>query len=165
MSGSESSLEIKPIGIVSSNFEKHSGTPIQPVCSKDQPAEILINEEYHEGLTDLDGFERIWVLGYFNRSKPFSLKVVPYRDNQQRGLFSCRAPSRPNPIGISCVKLMEVDTKNGILKVEGIDYLNGTPVLDVKPYMPEFDSFPGSKAGWFDNPDNTDKADGRFEDK
>jgi len=84
------------------------------------------------------------------RAKPWELKVIPYRDTVPRGIFATRAPSRPNPIGLSALKLLAVDIEAGRLQVADVDIFDGTPIIDIKPYVPEFDSYPEAKAGWLD---------------
>ncbi len=118
--------------------------------------------EYAAGLHDLEGFERIWLLYWFDRAKPAELEVTPYLDTTLRGLFATRAPCRPNPIGLSCVLLLEV--RGNILQVEGLDILDGTQLLDIKPYLPAFDAFAAKRIGWYGNAQNGSlAADGRFE--
>ncbi len=141
---------------------RQKGTPIQPHTGQPDPAEIHIDPPWREGLSDLEGFDRIWLLVWLDRAKPCRLKVVPYRDNVPRGVFSTRAPSRPNPIGLSCVRLLAVEAEEGVLRVEAVDLLDGTPVLDIKPYVPEFDAFPGAAAGWHSRGLRRDRADDRF---
>jgi len=142
------SFEIMPIGIIHSPFAEPQGTPIQPSEAGDVLGTVSVDPEYAEGLSDLAGFERIWLIYWFHHSQEYKLKVIPFRDKEQRGLFSTRAPKRPNAIGISCVRLICI--KGNVLTVSGIDVVDGTPLLDIKPYVPAFDSFPESKAGWLD---------------
>lgn len=139
-------IENKPIGVIHSIFDKPEGTPIQPVYATSSEGTVEVFEPFAEGLADLDGFERIWLLYWCDRSAAPKMRVIPYRDTRQRGLFSTRAPVRPNPIGLSCVRLLRID--NGILHVSELDMLDGTPLLDIKPYVPAFDSFPGARSGW-----------------
>lgn len=154
---------INAIGIIRTSFARHEGTPIQPSTAEGASGTIEVCEQYREALRDLDGFERIWLLYWFDRTKEFSPLVKPYRDTTERGLFSTRAPSRPNPLGISAVRLTSVDLDKGALSVEGIDVLDGTPLLDIKPYIPEFDAFPNSRAGWMDaSASKESSADKRF---
>ena len=155
-------FNVSPIGYVKSPYKEQSGTPIQPSFGDPVEAEIRISPEFREGLVDLDRFDRIWLISLLDRSRPYKLKVIPYRDTQERGLFACRAPSRPNPIGISSVRLLSVDVMKGILKVSGIDLLDRTPILDIKPYSPKFDSFPDEPAGWLDKSIDRETADNRF---
>lgn len=121
----------------------------------------MLAEQYRSALTDLTGYERVWLIYDFDRAGPFAPKVTPYRDTHERGLFSTRAPARPNRIGISAVKLVSVES-DGIV-VEESDVLDGTPLLDIKPYVPAFDSYPHAKAGWLDEAKGgRNKADNRF---
>ncbi len=123
--------------------------------------EVIVDEELEPALADLEGFERIWLICHFDRVGPFRPRVVPYRDTREHGLFATRAPSRPNPIGLSLVRLLGRD--RNVLRVQGLDILDGTPLLDIKPYVPEFDARVPSKAGWLDETTEERRvADGRF---
>lgn len=155
-------FEIRPIGKAITPYSKHNGVPIQPNQGSRQVAQIFIEPEYRAGLDDLSGFDRVWVLSLLDRTKDFKLKVVPFRDTVPRGLFSTRAPSRPNPIGLSLLRLLSVDKNNGILIVRGIDLLNDTPIIDIKPYVPRFECYPQSKSGWLDYGMDTEISDDRF---
>ncbi len=157
-------VELAAIGAASTPYKKQSGVPIQPNMGKREFAEIHIEPEYREGLNDLDGFERIWIISYLHRSNGVKMKVVPYRDTVERGLFSTRAPCRPNRIGLSLVTVKSIDVKKGIIKVHGIDLMHGTPILDIKPYFPGFECYPNSRAGWLDKSDDVQIADDRFND-
>jgi len=161
---SETKILIEPIGVIHSPFKEQAGTPIQPGWGGDaSEGAVELFEEFAEGLADLDGFERIWLLYLLHRAAPFKLTVVPYRDTVERGLFATRAPSRPNPIGLSCVKLLGVQGRR--LRVAELDILDGAPLLDIKPYSPRFDAWPEAKAGWLDaDAGGRERADGRFED-
>ncbi len=155
-------IEIRAIGVVRSPFKEQQGTPIQPVYAKNTRARVEILEPYRAALKDLDGFSRVWLIYYFDRAKTWEPLVVPYKDVRRRGLFATRAPARPNAIGISAVKLLSVE--EGAIEVEEVDILDGTPVLDIKPYVPEFDSYPNEKAGWLENDSVAKKtADERFD--
>ena len=155
-------MEFTPIGIVRSPFKTQDGTPIQPSYAEDAIGEIVLEPEYADALSDLSGFERIWIIYTFHCAAPFKHHVVPYRDTVDRGLFATRAPCRPNPIGLSVVKLERVE--GNVLHVSDLDMLNGTPVLDIKPYVPDFDAHPNSKAGWLDlKRTSRQRADERFE--
>ncbi len=154
---------INVIGVIRTKFTKHEGTPIQPSTAYGALGTVKVYKHYRQALKDLEGFERIWLVYWFDRAREFSPLVRPYRDKAERGLFSTRAPSRPNPLGISAVRLTSLDLKKGLLSVEGIDVLDGTPLLDIKPYIPEFDAFPESRAGWMDASDSKESAaDERF---
>ncbi len=158
-------VSLTAIGLVHSPFDAQPGTPIQPRFADTSEGTIEIYPKYREALADLDGFQRIWVVSYLHRSKPWRSKIVPYRDTTERGLFATRAPSRPNSIGLSCLRLLDVRQPQGVLHVAGVDLLNGTPVLDIKPYSPRFDAYPDSRAGWLDATDRArETADDRFQD-
>lgn len=153
-----------PIGIIHTPFEQAAGTPIQPAKGKGTKGWIAVDPAYTEGLKDLDGFERIWVLFWCDRASAVKLHVKPYMDTQVRGVFATRAPSRPNAIGLSCVKLLKVEGNR--LDIEDVDMLNGTPLLDIKPYVAKFDTFEVSRSGWTDRPANENtQADNRFFEK
>jgi len=160
---SDQEMKIKAIGKVKSAYDKHDGTPIQANYETSNEASLLIDPEYREGLEGLAGFDRIYVICWLDRSKPYKLSVIPYLDDEAHGLFTTRAPSRPNPIGLSLVKILSVDVKEGIIRIEGIDILDNTPILDIKPYIPDFDVFPDSKSGWYEKAKGKRlKADNRF---
>jgi tRNA-Thr(GGU) m(6)t(6)A37 methyltransferase TsaA len=157
-------MDLKPIGVVHSPFADAVGTPIQPVYAKGAESSVEIFPEFAEGLKDLDGFERIWLITYFHLAREPRMLVKPYMDDKLRGLFATRAPARPNPIGISCVRLLSVEDRT--LHVAEIDILNGTPLLDIKPYSPRFDCFSVSKIGWLAKArEELSKADQRFFEK
>ena len=141
-------IALKPIGIIHTPFKKPEGMPIQPAGAAGVKGSIEIFEVYHTGLKDLDGFSRIILLYFFHLSQGFNLTVVPFLDTQPRGLFATRAPKRPNPIGLSVVQLDEIE--NGVIHVQNVDMLDGTPLLDIKPYVPEFDSHAGARTGWLE---------------
>ncbi|MGR9109084.1 MAG: tRNA (N6-threonylcarbamoyladenosine(37)-N6)-methyltransferase TrmO, partial [Gammaproteobacteria bacterium] len=123
-----------PIGIIHSPFTRVEGMPIQASAAAGYKGKIELKEEYTEGLDDLTGFSHIYLLYHFHRSQSFDLKTVPFLDDKPRGLFATRAPKRPNPIGLSLVKLIRID--RNILEIDNVDILDGTPLLDIKPYVP-----------------------------
>ena len=139
-------IELEPIGIIHTPFTKPEGMPIQPKGAAGVRGTIKLFDEYHAGLKDLDGFSHIILLYHFHRSHGFNLHVVPFMDSELRGLFSTRAPKRPNPIGISVVQLDKIE--NGVLHIQNADIMDGTPLLDIKPYVPEFDSPQNIRTGW-----------------
>ena len=156
-------IRYKPIGIIHSPFIVPRDAPIQSACAKDIEGAVDIFPEYSKGLADLEGFSHIILLYHFHLSKGFSLKVKPYLDEQLRGVFATRAPARPNPIGMSIVRLVKVEGEK--LYIHDVDILDGTPLLDIKPYVPEFDSRNADKIGWLSDkidelPETRD--DGRF---
>ncbi len=137
-----------PIGIIHSPFKEKQETPIQPSRSQ-AIGKVIVFPEFTDGLQDLEGFSHIYLVYVFHESAGFTLRVKPFLDTLERGLFSTRYPVRPNPIGLSVVRLQTVHADE--LIVEGIDVLDGTPLLDIKPYMPEFDVRSDVRAGWYDN--------------
>ncbi len=137
---------MKPIGTIHSQFSEKQETPIQSKRSQ-ASGKVEIFPEFAAGLQDLDGFSHIILLYVFHQSELYNLLVQPFLDNQQRGLFATRYPSRPNPIGISVVRL--VACRVNILEIEGVDVLDGTPLLDIKPYVPDFDVFTDVRIGWY----------------
>jgi tRNA (adenine37-N6)-methyltransferase len=154
-------MEVKAIGTIHSPFQDAAGVPIQPAFAGDVEGTVEVFAEYKEALADLEGFERIWLLYWFDRAAPFKAKVKPYLDDQSHGLFATRAPARPNPIGLSCVKLLAVE--GAMLRVGGIDILDGTPLLDIKPYANRFDHFEVARSGWLDTAERgSTKSDSRF---
>jgi len=141
-------IKYKPIGIIHSPFKEPKGTPIQPTGAKHIDATVELFPEYVEGLKDLEGFSHIILIYHFHLSKHTSLRVKPYMDDELRGVFATRAPSRPNPIGISVVRLVRV--QGNILHIQDVDAVDGTPLLDIKPYVPEFDTREVYKIGWLE---------------
>ena len=139
-------FEYEPIGIIHTPHKTTEGTPIQPTGAKGVAGSIEVFPEYTAGLADLAGFSHIFILYHFHLSRKFSLKVKPFLDDQKRGLFATRAPSRPNPIGLSVVRLVGIT--EGILQIQDVDVVDGTPLLDIKPYVPEFDVRKVDRIGW-----------------
>jgi tRNA-Thr(GGU) m(6)t(6)A37 methyltransferase TsaA len=155
--------ELKPIGIVRTPFKVLNGMPIQPAGAAGVQGTVEVFEEYHAGLKDLDGFSHIILLYHFHRSQGFNLRVVPFMDSEPRGLFATRAPKRPNPIGLSVVRLDKIE--DGVLHIQNVDILDGTPLLDIKPYVPEFDAEVKVRTGWLEKARKTvsnRKSDDRF---
>jgi len=156
--------ELKPIGIIHSPFKDLNDMPIQPAGAIGVKGTVEVFEEYHDGLKDLDGFSHIILLYHFHRSQGFKLHVVPFLDSESRGLFATRAPKRPNPIGLSVVQLDQIE--NGVLQIQNVDILDGTPLLDIKPFVPEFDAQMKVRTGWLETARKTvadRKSDDRFE--
>jgi tRNA-Thr(GGU) m(6)t(6)A37 methyltransferase TsaA len=156
-------IRYKPIGIIHSPFEEPRGTPIQPAGARNIEGTVEIAPEYVEGLEDIEGFSHIILIYHFHLSRGYLLKVKPYMDEESRGLFATRAPSRPNPIGISIVRSVKVD--GNMLYIKDVDVVDGTPLLDIKPYVPEFDTRKVEKIGWLKervNKLSRARDDGRF---
>jgi len=136
---------LKPIGTIHSPFKTLDQIPIQPVFSK-AVGEVEVFKEYERGLKDIEGFSHIILLYFFHKSEKYPLLITPLLDKKPHGVFATRYHKRPNQIGISTVKLLQ--RKRNVLKVEGIDVLDGTPLLDIKPYVPKFDCVENAKIGW-----------------
>jgi len=156
-------LNYKPIGVIHSPFKEPKGTPIQPAGAQGIVGTVEVFPEYAEGLKDVAGFSHIILIYHFHLSKRSSLKVKPYMDNEVHGVFAMRGPSRPNPIGISIVRLIGIE--QNILQIRDVDIVDGTPLLDIKPYVPEFDAREVEKIGWLESNVHklsTSKDDGRF---
>lgn len=156
-------IKFEPIGIIHTPHKNLEGMPIQPVGADGVAGTIEIFPKFQAGLKDLDGFSHIILLYHFHQNHDYTLQIVPFMDTEERGLFATRAPKRPNPIGLSVVKLNRV--KGGILHVQNVDMLNGTPLIDIKPYVPNFDEQTAVKTGWLEEAQKrakTQKSDKRF---
>ncbi|MEJ2635591.1 MAG: tRNA (N6-threonylcarbamoyladenosine(37)-N6)-methyltransferase TrmO, partial [Calditrichia bacterium] len=153
----------RPIGIINTPFKEPAGTPIQPAAGKGVKGTVFVFPEYREGLRDLEGFSHIILLYHFHMNHKEMLMVTPYLDSRLRGVFATRAPVRPNHIGLSVVRLMAIE--EGVLHIQDLDMVDGTPLLDIKPYVPEFDHRGNIRIGWLEKnvprlPDT--KSDDRF---
>ncbi len=156
-------FSFKPIGIIFTPYQDPQGTPIQGAASLGVQGRIQIFPEYQEGLQDVGGFSHLILIYVFHLCRDYSLQVKPFLDDVKRGVFATRAPARPNPIGLSVVRLKRVEEEK--LYISDVDMLDGTPLLDLKPYVPEFDHRAGARIGWLRK--NLDKLknakdDGRF---
>jgi tRNA-Thr(GGU) m(6)t(6)A37 methyltransferase TsaA len=155
-------IRLMEIGRVHSQYQHATGTPIQPCRAGDSPGYVALRPEFAGGLNDLAGFDRVWLIYYFHRASAAKMSVVPYRDTVPHGLFATRVPARPNPIGMSCVRLLDIE--ENILRLGEVDILDDTPLLDIKPYVPQYDNYPVQRCGWLDTvPDRPVVADARFE--
>ncbi|MDP2798472.1 MAG: tRNA (N6-threonylcarbamoyladenosine(37)-N6)-methyltransferase TrmO [Deltaproteobacteria bacterium] len=137
---------LRPIGIIRSPFKDIKGMPIQPTAARGVTGTIEIEPEYVDGLRDIEGFSHLILVYHFHLSEGYSLEVMPFLDDHLHGVFATRAPRRPNPIGISTVRLVKVEGRT--LQIEDVDVVDGTPLLDIKPYVPEFDSPKAKRIGW-----------------
>ena len=156
-------IKYKPIGTIHSPFKEPKGTPIQPAGATGVHGTVEVFPEYSRGLKDVDGFSHLILIYHFHLSQGVSLEATPYMDNKAHGVFSMRGPSRPNPIGISVVRLLRIG--GNILHIQDVDIIDGTPLLDIKPYVPEFDTREVAKIGWLEEKVYklpTSKDDGRF---
>ena len=145
-----------PIGVVRSEHGLASDTPIQPIFAKGCRGSAEIFPDYAEGLQDLEGFSHIYLIYVFDRAHEARLLVRPFLDDHVRGVFATRAPARPNPIGLSVVELVGVS--GNVLLLDGVDVLDGTPLLDIKPYSARFDRIEGTRNGWQDGIDDATAA-------
>jgi tRNA-Thr(GGU) m(6)t(6)A37 methyltransferase TsaA len=139
-------ITLTPIGLIRTPYQKTEGMPIQPAGAAQTPGQVIVDAAFEEGLDDLDGFSHIILLYQFHQADGYDLKVTPFLDTQRRGLFATRAPRRPNPIGLSVVALTRREAN--VLHVAGIDVLDGTPLLDIKPFVPTFDAPVVTAVGW-----------------
>jgi tRNA-Thr(GGU) m(6)t(6)A37 methyltransferase TsaA len=156
-------ITYKPIGIIHSPFAEPKGAPIQPPAALNTPGTVVFFPEYQEGLQDLEGFSHLFLIYHFHLSQQFNLKVTPFLDVTKRGVFATRAPARPNPIGLSIVRLERIE--GNTLFILDVDVVDGTPLLDIKPYVPGFDALPQARSGWLSEKlENlaTRRADDRF---
>lgn len=151
------------IGHVRSPHADIEGMPIQPTGAKGLPGSVLVLPRYASGLQDLDGFSHIILLYHLHKVRGESLKVTPFLDTQERGIFATRSPKRPNAIGLSVLELAGVEGCE--VRLRNVDILDGTPVLDIKPYVPDFDVWPAARIGWFEGKSGNaagHRSDGRF---
>jgi tRNA-Thr(GGU) m(6)t(6)A37 methyltransferase TsaA len=139
-------ITLKPIGVIHSPYNKKEDIPIQGVFKPEGVGTVEVFEEYAEGLTDVEGFSHIQILYFFHKSKDYSLLAKPFLEDKLHGIFAIRSPHRPNHLGVSVVRLLE--RSGNSLKVGEIDVFDGTPLLDIKPYVPKFDRRKDVKIGW-----------------
>ena len=156
-------VSYRVIGVIRSPFTEPKGTPIQPAAGKGVEGVVEVFTEFAEGLQDIEGFSHLILLYHFHLAKPGPLRAKPFMDTKKRGIFAIRGSSRPNPIGLSIVRLVQV--KGTRLTVQDMDIVDGTPLLDIKPYVPAFDAPPATRIGWLEDqvrklPDSRDN--GRF---
>ncbi len=155
--------EFTPIGVIHTPFTDKKGMPIQPAGAAGVQGTVELLPEYAPGLQDLDGFSHIILLYRFHESRGYDLRVVPFLDTVKHGVFATRAPRRPNPIGLSVVRLIGIEGNR--LTVENVDMLDGTPLLDIKPYVPAFDTQTDVRTGWLEEAGRRAvdaRSDGRF---
>ncbi|MGE4298557.1 MAG: tRNA (N6-threonylcarbamoyladenosine(37)-N6)-methyltransferase TrmO [Desulfovibrionaceae bacterium] len=159
-------IAFTPIGYFDTPHKDVQGMPIQPSGARGIKGSIAILPEYWPAFADLDGFSHVIVLYHFHEVRGFDMTVTPFLDNAAHGLFATRTPKRPNPIGLSVMRLLAV--RDGVLELENVDVLHGTPVLDVKPYVPDFDVWPADRIGWMAGKSSnvaSHRSDGRFDDR
>jgi tRNA-Thr(GGU) m(6)t(6)A37 methyltransferase TsaA len=156
-------ISYKPIGIIHTPFRHLENMPIQPSSAAACPGTLDIYPKFAAGLKDLEGFSHIYLLYHFHRARTASLLVTPFLDGEIRGIFATRAPTRPNAIGLSLVKIRRIE--GNLIYIDALDVLDGTPLLDIKPYVPEFEDARGVRIGWLKQASRRRryrKSDGRF---
>jgi tRNA-Thr(GGU) m(6)t(6)A37 methyltransferase TsaA len=137
---------MKPIGVIHSPFTDKKQTPVQPTRSQ-AVGQVEVYPEFAEGLQDIEGLSHVILLYVFHCASGYTLRVKPFLDDAVHGLFATRHPCRPNPIGLSIVRL--IARHGNVLEIEGVDMLDGTPLLDIKPYVPDFDARENVRVGWY----------------
>lgn len=150
MEPSEERVEIRVIGRARTPWRRREDAPHQPVAAPESDGVVEIAPEYRKALSDLETFDRIWLIFLFDRSEGWAPRVKPPRGGPKRGVFATRAPHRPSPIGLTNVALRSVDVSEGLVTVRGIDLLDGTPILDIKPYVRIVDAWPEASLGWLE---------------
>ncbi len=156
----DESVEFCTIGIIHTPFASKQGTPIQGAFAPQAQATVEVYPQYADGLKDLEGFSHIYLFYLFHESDGYELHCRPYRDHIPRGVFACRAPRRPNQLGMSVVRLVKCE--GNFLTVAEVDMLDGSPLLDIKPYVPNFDARENARTGWLEKSQDRRTADGRF---
>jgi tRNA-Thr(GGU) m(6)t(6)A37 methyltransferase TsaA len=147
----DSHILYHPIGVIRSEHTAADHTPIQPVYAKGCRGRVELFDAFVEGLADLDGFSHIYLIYHFHQAPPLRLRIKPFLQDVERGIFAIRAPGRPNPIGLSVVELLKIE--GSVVHFDGADILDGTPLLDIKPYTAKFDLCDVKKSGWQDEVD------------
>ncbi len=142
------SITFQSIGTIYTPHQSLTNMPIQPSGAKDTQGYIILNEEYKQGLKDMDGFSHIILIYHLHKVKEHQLEVVPFMDDKSHGIFATRSPKRPNPIGFSIVKLKKVEANK--IYIEEVDILNETPLLDIKPFFRQSDNRIDAESGWLD---------------
>ena len=160
----ETKITYKPIGFIRTPFPKISEMPVQPNGAIGVYGVIELNDELVSGLNDLEGFSHLILIYHLHLVKESKLSVIPFMDNKPHGIFATRAPARPNPIGISTVKLQKIE--GNLLYIEGVDMVDNTPLLDIKPFFPKYDNQQNVKYGWLEEKVDLDitkiRSDDRF---
>lgn len=144
-------IQYSPIGTIHSPFKNLEGMPIQPKGARSIQGSIRVLDQFIPGLKDLEGFSHLQLIYHLHRSNGYELEVIPFLDTAKRGLFATRAPKRPNPIGLSTVRLLSIE--GCLLTIADVDILDGTPLLDIKPFVPAFDMPDSFRTGWLETVD------------
>ena len=158
------SVELTIIGKISTPYTSIENMPIQSIGAKEQTGVVEVYPEYVDGLVDLEDFSHIILLYYFHQQKGYSLTVKPFMDDCEHGVFATRSPKRPAAIGLSTVKIIKIE--NNKIYFEGADMLDGTPLIDIKPFFRTFDNRPDAVSGWLDTKNEKEvkkiRSDNRF---
>ena len=156
-------MTLEPIGYVESPYERLENMPIQPKGAASAEGTIIIDPSLAEGLKDLEGFSHLYIIYHFHKALRTELTVTPFMDTEKRGVFATRSPLRPSHLGLSVVEMITVEGNR--VRIRGVDMLEGTPVLDIKPYIEKFDRVDESRSGWMDKDEYeiaSARSDGRF---
>ena len=156
-------INYQSIGIIHTPHQSKEGMPIQATAAKGVKGSVIVDPQFAQGLTDLEGFSHIYLIYYFHKSEGYQLLTKPFLDDKKHGVFCTRAPKRPNALGLSVVKLISVN--ENVLEIENIDVLDGTPLVDIKPYIPAFDHHEVERVGWYENKTadiKTSRSDDRY---
>ena len=155
---------IHPIGVIRTPHKDIKNMPIQPIAANGIQGQIELLPEYVAGLKDLEGFSHITLIYHFHKIEGYELEVIPFMDTVKRGIFACKAPKRPNAVGLSTVKLLGIE--GNIIHIEQVDMLDGTPLIDIKPFFPKYDNRDNVSIGWLEKNKNIPvekmRADERF---
>lgn len=156
---------LNPIGIIQTSWKDIENMPIQPFAARGAKGYIELLPEFEDGLKDLEGFSHVTLLYHFHKVDGFDLQVVPFMDDEKHGIYATRSPKRPNAIGISTVKIIGID--NNAIEIEDADMLDGSPLIDIKPFFPRYDNrVDDVKIGWLEKNKNLSvdklKSDDRF---
>lgn len=153
---SENQIIFKPIGVIHTEHTRPEATPIQPIFAKDCAGRVEVAPEFVAGLADIEAFSHIYLVYQLHKASRVTLITKPFMQDKEHGVFATRSPCRPNPIGLSVVRL--VRREGGTLFIKGVDMLDGTPLLDIKPYTRRFDNIPTERNGWQDEVDDATAA-------
>ncbi|MDR2764544.1 MAG: tRNA (N6-threonylcarbamoyladenosine(37)-N6)-methyltransferase TrmO [Tannerella sp.] len=141
-------IVLEPIGVIHTPHEQIEGMPVQPAGAAGFAGKAVLKKEYAGGLTDLEGFSHMILVYHFHQTEGYLLHPIPFMDTKPHGVFATRSPKRPNHIGMSTVRILSVE--DGTVAFDGADMLDGTPLIDIKPYYPKYDSPSDTKSGWLD---------------
>jgi len=153
----DASITFGSIGVIRSEHVVAADTPIQPVYARDCLGRVEVFPDFADGLADIEGFSHVYLIYWLHRAPPPQLRVKPFLQDEEHGIFATRAPCRPNPIGLSLVRLIR--REGNVLLLAGVDVLDGTPLLDLKPYSPRYDSVEQPRSGWLDAVDDATAQD------